>query len=159
MINENGVGFEQDGNISTFAGSTVEFPPLSWDGRYVIRGTAVYNQYSDGLFSSYYQPVGAYFSYKKYEDCTINNISMRYICDGFEYSYPGFESLGNPEISYVITVAKSFPVESIMYSTTKQYNTNRVIDTSKGSPLVGQFLIFNTSVNGQSSGYTVKLNS
>ena len=157
MVTDEGVGFEQGGDVSTRAGSTVEFPPLSWDGRYVIRGTAVYNQYSDGLFSSFYQPIGAYFIYQKYESCTVSNIEMLYICDGFEYSYPGFEDLDSSELEYVITVTKSSPAESTMYSTTKEYNTNRVIYTDSGSPFVGQFLTFNTVVDGKSDGYTVKL--
>ena len=157
MVTDEGVGFEQGGDVSTRAGSTVEFPPLSWDGRYVIRGTAVYNQYSDGLFSSFYQPIGAYFIYQKYESCTVSNIEMLYICDGFEYSYPGFEDLDSSELEYVITVTKSSPAESTMYSTTKEYNTNRVIYTDSGSPFVGQFLTFNTIIDGKSEGYTVKL--
>lgn len=157
MVTDEGVGFEQGGDVSTRAGSTVEFSPLSWDGRYVIRGTAVYNQYSDGLFSSFYQPIGAYFIYQKYESCTVSNIEMLYICDGFEYSYPGFEDLDSSELEYVITVTKSSPAESTMYSTTKEYNTNRVIYTDSGSPFVGQFLTFNTVVDGKSDGYTVKL--
>lgn len=157
MVTDEGVGFEQGGDVSTRAGSTVEFPPLSWDGRYVIRGTAVYNQYSDGLFSSFYQPIGAYFIYQKYESCTVSNIEMLYICDGFEYSYPGFEDLDSSELEYVITVTKSSPAESTMYSTTKEYNTNRVIYIDSGSPFIGQFLTFNTVVDGKSDGYTVKL--
>ena len=157
MVTDEGVGFEQGGDVSTRAGSTVEFPPLSWDGRYVIRGTAVYNQYSNGLISPYYQPIGAYFTYQKYEDCTVNNITMLYICDGYEYSYPGFESLGDSELEYVITVEKSSPRQSTMYSTTKEYNKSRVIKADTGSPFVGQFLTFNTIIDGKSEGYTVKL--
>lgn len=157
MVTDEGVGFEQGGDVSTRAGSTVEFPPLSWDGRYVIRGTAVYNQYSNGLISPYYQPIGAYFTYQKYEDCTVNNITMLYICDGYEYSYPGFESLGDSELEYVITVEKSSPRQSTMCSTTKEYNKSRVIKADTGSPFVGQFLTFNTIIDGKSEGYTVKL--
>ena len=123
----------------------------------MIRGTAVYNQYSDGFSASYYQPVGAYFTYQKYEDCTVNNIEMLYICDGFVRSYPEFEALSSTEYIYTITVSQSNPRSSYMYSTTDPYYTNRVIYTGSGSPMVGQFLTFNTVVNGESAGYTVKL--
>ena len=136
LVTDEGVGFERGSDVSTRAGSTVEYPPLSWDGRYVIRGTAVYNKYVDSMFSSYYQPIGAYFSYQKYETCTVNNITMKYICDGFEYSYPDFRDLNLPELEYVITVTKSSPAPSTMYSTTREYNTGRAIRTSSGSPFV-----------------------
>lgn len=157
MATDEGVGFEQGGDVSTRAGSSAEFPPLSWDGRYVVRGTAVYNQYSDGLFSSYYQPTDVYFTYQKYKNCTVNSIELLYICDGFEYSYPGFNSLGDTEREYIITVSKSSPAPSTMYSTSRPYSSNRVIFTASGSPFVGQFLTFNTVVDGKSDGYTVKL--
>lgn len=44
-----------------------------------------------------------------------------------------------------------------MYSTTKEYNKSRVIKTDTGPPFVGQFLTFNTIIDGKSEGYTVKL--
>lgn len=157
MVTDEGVGFEAGGDASTRAGTTVEFPPLSWDGRYVVRGTAVYNQYNNGFIPYYYQPIGAYFTYTKYQTCTVNSITIRYICDGFEYSYPGFSSLGYPELEYVIVVTKASPAESTMYSTTDPYNTSRVIFTGSGSPFIGQYLTFNTVANGEPNNYTVKL--
>ena len=106
-------------------GSTVEFPYDSWDGRYVVRGTAVYNTYYDGIYACH-QPVGAYFTYRKNQTCN----------------------------TYVTQYS---PATNYMYSTTNQYNTNRVIWTNSGSPFVGQFLTFNTTVDGKSSGYTIPI--
>ncbi len=157
LVTDDGVGFERSGDASTRAGTTVEFPPLSWDGRYVVRGTAVYNYYFNGLLSCYYQPTGVYFTYTKYQTCTISNITLYYTCDGFEQTYPGFNSLGTPELEYVITVSKSFPAESTMYSTTKPYNSDRVIYTGGGSPFVGQYLAFSIVADGETNSYTVKL--
>ncbi len=159
MVTDEGVGFGKGGDVSTHAGSTAEFPSLSWDGRYVVRGTAVYNEYElnqDGLATPFYQPIGAYFTYRKYESCTVSNITMLYLCDGYEYSYPGLEDFNN-EIEYIITVEKSSPVASTIYSTTREYNKNRVIRTTNGSPFMGQFLTFTTVVDGESTTYTVTL--
>lgn len=157
LVSDEGVGFRQNDTAITRGSGTAEFPPLSWDGRYVVRGTAVYNQYSDGFYSSFYQPVGVYFTYQTYTSCNVSNVKLTYICDGFEHTYPGFQDLGLPEISYTIAVEKASPVQSVMYSTTKAYNTSRVIFTGSGSPLVGQFLTFDTVVDGVSAGYTVTI--
>ena len=81
---------------------------------------------------------------------------MLYLCDGYEYSYPGLEDFNN-EIEYIITVEKSSPVASTIYSTTREYNKNRVIRTTNGSPFMGQFLTFTTVVDGESTTYTVTL--
>ena len=157
LVDDETVGFDTGTAANTRGESSAEFPPLSWDGRYVIRGTAVYNQYNDGWFSSFYQPIKVYFSYQKYDTCTVNNITLSYICDGFECSYPGFEDLGLNELRYVITVTKASPSVNTTYSTSRPYNTNRVIFTGSGSPFVGQCLTFEATVNGESNGYTVSL--
>lgn len=149
MVTDEGIGFEQGSDVSTRAGTTVEFPPLSWDGRYVVRGTAVYNQYTYGTSSAYYQPVGVYFFYYKYEDCTVSDISVMYVCQGFEASLPNFEFLSEDEFVYSITVAKTNPSQSYMYSKTDEYNSNRVIYTGSGSPFIGQNLTFETVVDGE----------
>ena len=156
LVSDEKVGFEQGSSVSTRAGYTVEFPPLSWDGRFVVRATAVYNVYAKhgDIFSSVFQPIGAYFTYQKYESCNVSEITVLYICDGFEYTYPGYQELGT-EVEHVITVSKNNPVESVQYSATRPYNTNRVIDVSAGSPFVGQFFTFQTVVNGEFAGHTV----
>lgn len=156
LVSDDSVGFEEGGSVSTRADYTVEFPPLSWDGRFVVRATAVYNVYlkHGDMFSPVFQPLGARFTYQKYESCDVSNITVLYICDGIEYTYPGFENLGT-EVEHVITVSKSNPVESSVYYANKQYDPNRVIDVTSGSPFVGQFFTFQTTVDGEFAGHTV----
>lgn len=156
LVTDDAVGFETTGDISTRAGSTVDFPQLSWDGRYVIHGTAVFNRYSHGYSSNYYQPIGAYFTYQKYETCTVNYIGMTYVCKGIDYSYPGFQDLGEPAVENRISVNKSNPATSHMDSTTKEYNSSRVIYTGSGGNF-GQVMQFNVTVNGVSDSYDTPL--
>lgn len=82
---------------------------------------------------------------------------MKYITDGFVYTYPNFTSVGNNEVENVIPVSKSNPAESTMYSKDQPYTSGRVIYTGSGSPMVGQFLTFFATVDGKQDSYTVKL--
>lgn len=84
------------------------------------------------LRGEYYRPTEVRFSYKKYETCTVDAITVIYICDGFEYTYPEYSPLGDDDIEWVISkYAKS--------------------------PSVGNLLTFVVNVDGKKSQYTVKL--
>lgn len=145
------------GDVSPMGSTSADYPPTSWDGRYVIHGTAVYEQYSHNWVGCYYRPTGAYFSYRKYKACTVGSIWIKYICDGMDYSYPGFTPLGGDEIVNVITVVRTNPAEGTTYSKSQPYATDRVIMTGSGSPMVGQFLTFWALVDGKEDTYTVTL--
>lgn len=159
LVNDDGdAGFEKSGDVSTRAGSTVEFPPLSWDGRYVVRATAVYNQYTNSGLSYYYRPTGLYYTYQKYQSTTtINSIYVYYTCDGFWFSYPGFKDLGYEEVEWRILNEHDNPKVGTTYVQNRDFPyTNRVI-AATGSPSAGQFLTFVVRVNGIQDDYTVTL--
>lgn len=138
---------------ATMSSSSATFPPTSWDGRYVITARAVY----DNPLGEYYRPRKVEFSYVKYETCTVNSIRVQYICDGFAYTYPGYTSLGDDEIEWVISKQASSPTAGTTYSTTRAYSSSKVIYTGSGSPSVGQFLTFTPKVDNQQTSYTVRL--
>ena len=135
------------------AGGSADFPPLSWDGRYVIHAVAVYN--TPG--SSFYQPTGAYFHYTKYQTCTVSYIQVLYFCDGFPYTYPGLVDLNLSETVHNIYVTRYNPVAGTMYNTSNPYNSSRCLYTGSGSPFVGQGITFTATVNGSTTSYTVML--
>ena len=58
----------------------------------------------DNLNGEYYRPTEVRFSYKKYETCTVDAITVIYICDGFEYTYLEYSPLGDDDIEWVIRV-------------------------------------------------------
>lgn len=158
LVNDDITGFETDTPPSPRASISADFPPQSWDGRYVVHGTAVFTRIASGLIAPYAQPISANFSYKIEDNsCTVSRIELLYICDGFEYSYPELENLHLPEIEYVITVARSNPAQNTTYSTSRPYTTERAIMFASGSPFVGQYLTFNTTTNTGPNNYTVKL--
>jgi len=161
------LAFGEDGNaesiidrdmsaIETQGSTSVDFPPLSWDGRYVVTGVARYDELVDWPYT-YYRPFGVSFTYVNLRSVYVGMIHVIYICDGFEYSYPGFRSLNLPEYEHDISVSSVNPVPYTTYQRSLPYRKDRVLWTSSGSPFVGQFLTFRTEVNGVSSGYTVKL--
>lgn len=138
----------------TKAGDSVDFPPLSWDGRYVIHAVAVYNSPA----TSYYQPTGAYFHYTKYQTCTVSYIQLLYSCDGLPYSYPGMVNLNLPETVHNIYVTRYNPVAGTMYNTVNPYNSSRCLYTGGGGLFsYGQFLTFTMTVDGDTDFYTVTL--
>lgn len=157
LVNDDITGFETDTTPSPRASISADFPPQSWDGRYVVHGTAVFTRIASGLIAPYAQPISANFSYEKKRSCDVSRIELLYICDGFEYSYPELENLHLPEIEYVITVARSNPAQNTTYSTSRPYTSNRAIMFASGSPFVGQYLTFNTTVDGEPNNYTVKI--
>lgn len=161
------VGEDKDGNytpidiqntlegVSTLSGSSADYPPESWDGRYIIHGTAVYNLRYNSSGISFYQPTGCYFTYKKINSSvTVSYISVKYICDGIVYTYPGFSNQNYEEV-FTIQVARNNPAVNTMYSKTQNYSSSKVLMTHSGSPMVGNFLTFNATVNGTSDDYTV----
>lgn len=151
----------QDGNIddlraynaeanakATRAGVTVDH---TYNGKIVIRGTAVYNikrhQYTD-----YYQPIGAYFIYEKLSTCNVGFIELEYDCSGFVYTYPDFEycNMGSAVESilpFSIPVEVENPLEDTIYSYTDPLDTNYVIYADSGRPNPGQFLSFEYQVD------------
>lgn len=154
LVDDDGeAGLEKSGDVSTRAGSTAEFPPLSWDGRYVVRATAVYDVFN----YSYYRPTAAYFTYKKYQECNLTAIRVHYTCGGFWYSYLGFQKVDPNEVEYVITVNQPNPVPSTMYMTNRTFPySNRVINPT-GSLSAGQYLTFDIQIDRVWNDYTVAL--
>ncbi|GIP29045.1 hypothetical protein J23TS9_41750 [Paenibacillus sp. J23TS9] len=152
-VNSKGVQ-SGSGEVQPFAGTTIEFPPDSWDKRLTIRATAVYDTYSDGIYT-YYSPWGAYFTYTKGTANNISFISVDYICDGAVYSNPGFK-YQNRSASHSVKVSQSNPNASTMYSNTKYFESGKVLLLS-GSPSAGNSITFEFTADGSSNnGYTVK---
>lgn len=135
---------------------SADWPPVNWDGRFIIHGVATAALYSDGFYT-YYKPYKCQFSYEKLQNVNVSYINVKYIADGFLYSYPGFQDLHLDEYEHVVSVSKSNPATNTTYSNTKYFATDRVLMTSSGSPMVGHFLTFTATVNGSSLSYTVTL--
>ena len=133
--------------------SSANFPPLSWDGDFMIHATAEYQQYS----GVYIRPSAVSFSYTKYRDCNISSIAVSYIVDGFRYSYPSFTNLGYDEYVYTVTASKTTPEEGWTYRNFKAFFSGEVLYIGAGSPFVGQFLTFDFVKNGVTRGDTVIL--
>ena len=132
---------------------TIDYPPDSWDGRYVIHGTATYNRYTILGHPYYYYPRAVSFSYTLYEDCDVEKITVAYDTYGDQFTFPGFEYIKGDE-EYVITLTKSNPVESVKYQKTDPYTSGRVIRIS-GSPLASCYLTFVSVVDGDETSYSV----
>ncbi len=132
------------------------YPPLSWNGDYIVHATATAALYSDG-FWPYYKPYKCSFYYENMANVSISQIKVEYIADGFLFSYPGFEDLDLDEYVHVVTVNKYNPVEGTIYSNTNYFASNRVLMTTSGSPFVGHCVTFYNYVNGKLDTYTVKL--
>ena len=136
---------------------SASFPPLSWNGDYIVHATASAEIFSDGIFT-YYKPYGCEFYYENYAGVSISSIEVEYICDGFLYSYPGFDYLDLDEYVHVVSVYKSNPVAGTAYRNTNSFPySDKVLYLSSGSPSVGNFITFSTYVNGELETYTVKL--
>lgn len=138
------------------SGQTVDYPPLDWDGRYVVHGTAVYNvKYQPNTYIPIYQPTGCYFTYQKYSTVSVSSISVLYICDGVKWNWSSFADTG-VEDTWTITASKSNPVVNTMYSTTRQYSSSYGLFTETGFGH-GNFLTFQCVANGVHDDYTVVL--
>ena len=136
---------------------SASFPPLSWNGDYIVHATASAEIFSDGIFT-YYKPYGCEFYYENYAGVSISSIEVEYICDGFLYSYPGFDYLDLDEYVHVVSVYKSNPVAGTVYRNTNSFPySDKVLSVSAGSPFVGNFITFSTYVNGELETYTVTL--
>lgn len=136
---------------------SASFPPISWNGDYIVHATASAEIFSDGIFT-YYKPYGCEFYYENYAGVSISSIQVEYICDGFLYSYPGFEYLDLEEYIHVVSVSKSNPVVGRVYSSTNTFPySDKVLYTSSGSPMIGNFLTFYIYVDGELESYTVTL--
>ena len=153
MVDDNN-RVDYEGYLSTMGYGSADFPPKSWDGRFVVTGRALY----DNPKGEYYRPTEVRFSYKKYETCTVDAITVMYICDGFEYTYPEYSPLGDDDIEWVISkYAKSPSVGTTYSNKNHKYPSSKVIYTGSGSPSVGNLLTFVVNVDGKKSQYTVKL--
>lgn len=136
---------------------SASFPPLSWNGDYIVHATASAEIFSDGIFT-YYKPYGCEFYYENYAGVSISSIQVDYICDGFLYSYPGFEYLDSEEYVHIVSASKSNPVVGRVYSNTNAFPySDKVLYISSGSPFIGNFLTFYIYVDGELESYTVTL--
>ncbi len=135
------------------------YPPISWDGNYIVHATATTAVYYPSLTSitPYYKPYKCEFYYVNYTGVTVSSICVEYRADGFLFSYPGFEPLDLPEYEHIVPVYKANPVAGTTYSNTNYFVTDKVLNTSSGSPLVGQYLTFYNVVNGVEDIHSVSI--
>ena len=143
-------------NSSFRSGTTKTFAE---NAKYVVRATAVYEQRPESFdgIKSFYQPIGAYFTYNKNKSCSITSMTLQYLTQGFEYNYPQYTLANNEYFQYPITVfSPANPAESTMYSKTDQYRSDRVIFISVG-PLSGMSMNPFVTVDGKSEAYSTNL--
>ena len=126
------------------------------EGDFIIHATATSAIYLDGLFV-YYKPYKCTFYYEKYNNVNVSYINVDYAADGFLFTYPGFEPTDEPEYVHVVSVSKSNPVVGNTYSNEKYFPSNRVLQTSSGSPFVGHSLTFYYVADGESQTYSVNI--
>ncbi len=157
LIDQDGTAGLSATTIARAIGSSdATFPPASWDDRLLIHATGVYNQFTNGFDSNFYQPIGTYFSYEKYKSCNVSNIMIDFITEGSDYTYPGFESLGR-SVGHVINVSQNNPAVGATYSKNDPYRSDRVIYTGGGSLNLGLAITFTMTIDGTTTGYTVKM--
>lgn len=133
---------------------SASYPPLSWDGRYIVNATAYFDRYTYQWTSTWYRPLSVSFSLTKYSNsANVSSIMVKYITTGYEYSYPGFTDLGTTA-NHIITVSVPYPNTEITYSQTNAYSSSKVIYTGTGYNN-GSFITFFNTVNGVLDTYTV----
>lgn len=130
------------------------YPPLSWNGDYIVNATATAALYSDN-WVTFYKPYKCSFSYINYAGVNIDAIDIFYIADGSLYTYPGFESTGDV-YRHIVTASAQSPVEGRTYSGTNYFATNRVMLFS-GLPSAGQGITFDIYIDGECDSYHVQL--
>ncbi len=136
-----------------------DYPPSSWEDRYVIHATAEYTNYNNGFV----RPLSLSWNYELFDmDTDISYIGVGYLCDGILCSYPDYEEI---DMYYTHTIAHSqyLPVPNRTYSapSSSMLISIRAIDIS-GSGMnpdsllfPGQYLVFEVTINGLNHTYQV----
>lgn len=118
-----------------------------------MHATAVCNVYvSSGLH--YYSPQGLLWYYSKKKNCTVAEGTVTYVCEGSDYTYPGFVSL-NKDVYYSISKSQSNPTANTQYPKTQPYDSSKVIALTGGSGSAGNWVSFDFTVNGENWYYTL----
>lgn len=133
------------------------YPPIDWDGRYIVNATATAAKYfeSDDTYGwfPYYKPYKCSFNYVNYSNVTVNSIEVRYITEGAKYSYPGFTYM-NSSYEHTVTAYKSNPSAGVTYTGYNYFPESFVLSCTGTEDMV---LTFINRVNGVTDTYTVKL--
>lgn len=143
------------GNDHNMSGS---YPPLSWDGSYIVHATATAARYEDTVndpygFMPFYKPYKCSFYYINYDNVNVSSIEVRYITTGTKYSYPGYEYM-NGTYNHIVTAKKTNPAEGTTYTGYNYFPTNFVLACDDAEDML---LTFINIVNGSEDSYTVKL--
>ncbi|MFI3206953.1 MAG: hypothetical protein R3Y33_06870 [Clostridia bacterium] len=139
-----------DQNVQTRGSNTITSPLGTWDGRYTLKGTALYSVYG----GAYYRPLSASFIYTKNSTCTVSEINMIYNCNGVIYDYPSYDCTDEFEY-YSISVNKSSPTAGITYSNYDPRSSDTVLRTSSGGLGAGHYISFEITVDGTTSENSV----
>ena len=122
-------------------GTSVNFPS---ENDPLVHVTAVYNVYRE----YYYQPQAVMMI------CyggTITDVTVKYICQGFENKYPEFEEIAEDDFDvfqHIITLIEYSPTNNTIYHRIRAYRSDRVLQARYGSPILGQCICFSGYVNG-----------
>ncbi len=135
---------------------SASFPPLSWDGSYIVHATATMSAYTSNNLLTYYKPYRCSFYYENFTGVTVNSISVEFISQGYLYTYPGYQSTG-VEYRHLVTASKTSPAAGVTYTGTNYFASDRVLWVGTGSVESGMYLTFLNYINGSLDTYTVKL--
>ena len=141
-----------DHNIS------INYPPTSWDGRYIVSATATAAAYVDYDYDPFgwdpfYKPYKCSFKYTNYDNVNVNSIDVRYITSGTKYSYPGFEFM-NEDYSHMVQVYRANPVEGTTYTNYNYFPEDFVLSCVADDAML---LTFINVINGVEYSYSVRL--
>lgn len=137
--------------LQTSSSQNVDFPPLSWDGRYMIHATASWTTYPN----AYVRPLSLTWYYEIYESGTdVSYISVNFECEGSLYTYPEYTFIQSDYVHSIIKNASN-PVVNREYYAYNALLSNRAMDCTQGGPMVGMFVTFNAVVDGHEEFYTV----
>lgn len=134
------------------------YPPISWDGSYIVNATATAAKYIDYDNDPYgwmpfYKPYKCSFNYTNYDNVNVNSIEVRYITEGVKYSYPGFSYMGDT-YGHTVTASKTNPSEGTTYTGYNYFPEDFVLACDDIEDMV---LTFFNKIDGTMYSGTVKL--
>lgn len=152
---DEGIGVVENSGIARSSSYTGDYP--MWDnGKYVVHGTAEFNEYRDPQTAAFvYQPIGVSYIYEKTGECNVTMIALAYSCHGEEWYASNYSPVGT-EIDYVIQVSQGAPQAWVRYFKTQPYRNDQVIYPG-GVALGGQYLSFNISADGKADRYSLAI--
>ncbi len=117
--------------------TSVTSDPVTYNGvKCTLNATAYYYRYYNPAdFSDHYiRPQKVTFRYTKKVSCNVTRIEVKYITEGYQYTFPGYTNLNLPEYSHSIIADIPYPSVNTTYTKTKAYKSDRVIYVN-GAPL------------------------